>query len=123
MNRARRTMHNRWLVVLAALIAFLATACGSANPLGSGEISGDLKSIKVGSADFPESTGNRLQYFDKTTKATDPDSVLLALYRALPGDLSILTPSPANDQDTVAVTSETAAKWNLKTIADLAEHS
>ena len=168
MNRARRTMHNRWLVVLAALIAFLATACGSANPLGSGEISGDLKSIKVGSADFPESkiiaeiyaqaleangfevsrqfgigsretyvpavkdhsidlipeyTGNLLQYFDKNTKATDPDSVLLALYRALPGDLSILTPSPANDQDTVAVTSETAAKWNLKTIADLAEHS
>src|SRR6476620_10900838 len=161
MNRARRTMHNRWLVVLAALIAFLATACGSANPLGSGEISGDLKSIKVGSADFteskiiaeiyaqsleangfdirrqfgigsretyvpavkdhsidliPEYTGNLLQYFDKNTKATDPQSVELALYRALPGDLSILTPSPANDQDTVAVTSETAAKWKLKTI-------
>ena len=36
MNRARRTMHNRWLVVLAALIAFLATACGSSNPLGGG---------------------------------------------------------------------------------------
>jgi osmoprotectant transport system substrate-binding protein len=168
MNRTRRTVHNRGVVVLAALIAFLAAACGSANPLGGGDISGDLKSIKVGSADFPESkiiaeiyaqaleangfdvsrqfgigsretyvpavkdhsidlipeyTGNLLQYFDKNTKATDPDSVLLALYRALPGDLSILTPSPANDQDTVAVTAETAATWNLKSIADLAEHS
>ena len=48
---------------------------------------------------------------------------MLALFRALPGDLSILTPSPANDQDTVAVTSETAQKWNLKTIGDLAAHS
>ena len=49
--------------------------------------------------------------------------MLLALYDALPGDLSILTPSPANDQDTVAVTAETAKKWNLKTIGDLAAHS
>ena len=30
-------------------------ACGSSNPLGGGSISGDLKSIVVGSADFPES--------------------------------------------------------------------
>jgi osmoprotectant transport system substrate-binding protein len=168
MKPARRTVYLRGLALVIALIAFLATACGSANPLGGGAISGDLKSIKVGSADFPESkiiaeiyaqaleangfdvsrqfgigsretyvpavkdhsidlipeyTGNLLQYFDKNTTATDPDAVLLALYDALPGDLSILTPSPANDQDTVAVTSETAAKWNLKTIADLAAHS
>ncbi len=150
------------------LTVVLTSACGSANPLGGGEISGDLKTVKVGSADFPESkiiaeiyaqaleangfdisrqfgigsretyvpavrdhsidlipeyTGNLLQYFDSETKATDPDAVLLALYQALPGDLAILTPSPANDQDTVAVTSETAKKWNLKTIGDLAEHS
>jgi len=168
MNRARRTVHIRGLALLAALIVLLATACGSSNPLGGGAVSGDLKSIKVGSADFPESkiiaeiyaqaleangfdvnrqfgigsretyvpavkdhsidlipeyTGNLLQYFDKNTTATDPDAVVLALYNALPGDLSILTPSPANDQDTVAVTSETAAKWNLKTIGDLAAHS
>ena len=169
MNRARRTVHNRGLVVLAALIASPRHGVRQRQSARRrGEISGDLKSIKVGSADFPESkiiaeiyaqaleangfdvsrqfgigsretyvpavkdhsidlipeyTGNLLQYFDKNTKATDPDSVLLALYRALPGDLSILTPSPANDQDTVAVTSETAAKWNLKTIGDLAAHS
>src|SRR4051812_654334 len=168
MNRARRTVHTRGLVFLIALITLLGTACGSANPLGGGAVSGDLKSIKVGSADFPESriiaeiyaqalqangfdvsrkfgigsretyvpavkdhsidlipeyTGNLLQYFDKQTTATDPDAVLLALYHALPGDLMILTPSPANDQDTVAVTADTAKKWNLKTIGDLAAHS
>jgi osmoprotectant transport system substrate-binding protein len=168
MNPARRTVHRRSLAVLSAVLALIATACGSSNPLGGGEISGDLKSIKVGSADFPESkiiaeiyaqaleangftvgrqfgigsretyipavkdhsidlipeyTGNLLQYFDKATKATDPTSVELALYRALPGDLSILTPSPANDQDTVAVSDATAKRWNLKTIGDLAAHS
>ena len=51
------------------------------------------------------------------------DAVELELYKRLPGDLSILTPSPASDTDTVTVTAETAAKWNLKTIADLAAHS
>src|SRR3978361_58455 len=168
MNLARSIVPRRITGALATVLVFLATACGSANPLGGGAGSGDLKSIKVGSADFPESkiiaeiyaqaleangltvgrqfgigsretyvpavkdhsidlipeyTGNLLQYFDKETKATDPQSVELALYQPLPGDLSILTPSPANDQDTVAVASETAAKWNLKTIADLAKDS
>jgi len=156
----------RW-TVLAAL-ALLLSGCGSANPLGGGAISGDLKSIAVGSADFPESkiiaeiyaqaleangftvgrqfgigsretyipavkdhsidlipeyTGNLLQYFDPKTTAGTPEDVELALYRALPGDLSILTPSPAADTDTVAVTEATARKWNLKSIADLARHS
>jgi osmoprotectant transport system substrate-binding protein len=146
----------------------LLAGCGSSNPLGGGPVSGDLKSIAVGSADFPESkiiaeiyaqaleangftirrqfgigsreayipavkdhsidlipeyTGNLLQYFDPKTTATTSDAVVLALLRVLPGDLSILTPSPAADTDTVAVTRATATKWNLKTIGDLAAHS
>ena len=159
----------RWhLAILAAVLALITAACGSSNPLGGGEVSGDLKSVVVGSADFPESkiiaeiyaqaleangftvgrqfgigsretyipavrdhsidlipeyTGNLLQYFDKNTKVTTPDDVLLALFRALPGDLSILNPSPAEDKDTVAVSEATAKKWNLKSIADLATHS
>ena len=159
----------RWhLAVLAATLALITAACGSSNPLGGGEVSSDLKSLVVGSADFPESkiiaeiyaqaleangftvgrqfgigsretyipavrdhsidlipeyTGNLLQYFDKETKVTTPNDVLLALFRALPGDLSILNPSPAEDKDTVAVSEATAKKWNLKSIADLATHS
>ncbi|MGY4647703.1 glycine betaine/choline ABC-type transport system substrate-binding protein [Mycobacterium sp. URHB0021] len=161
-------MHYRSLTILLVVMALVSAACGSSNPLGGGSVSGDLKSIIVGSADFPESkiiaeiwaqaleangftvgkqfgigsretyipavrdhsidlvpeyTGNLLQYFDKTTKVTTPDQVELALVRTLPGDLSILTPSPAADTDTVSVTKETAQKWNLKTIADLAAHS
>src|SRR5690349_8812003 len=156
------------LAVMAAVLALVIAGCGSSNPLGGGEISGDLKSIKVGSADFteskiiaelyaqaleangftvgrqfgigsretyipavqdhsidliPEYTGNLLQYFDKQATATTSDAVLLALLKALPGDLSILYPSPAEDKDTLAVTEATAQKWNLKTIADLAARS
>jgi osmoprotectant transport system substrate-binding protein len=154
--------------VLVMIFALAAAACGSSNPLGGGSVSGDLKSIIVGSADFPESkiiaeiyaqaleangftirrqmgigsretyipalkdhsidvvpdyTGNLLQYFDPKATVTTPDAVVLALLRVLPGDLSMLTPSPASDTDTVAVTAATAQKWNLKTIGDLAAHS
>src|SRR5262249_14757483 len=72
---------------------------------------------------IPEYTGNLLQYFDDKSTATTSDAVLLALFKALPGDLSILYPSPAEDKDTLAVTEATAKKWNLKTIADLTPHS
>ncbi len=43
------------LATVLALITGLLPGCGSSNPLGGGEISGDLKSIAVGSADFTES--------------------------------------------------------------------
>jgi osmoprotectant transport system substrate-binding protein len=156
------------VAMILATVVPLAAGCGSSNPLGGGTVSGDLKSLVVGSADFPESkivaemyaqaleangftvgrqfgigsretyipavrdhsidlipeyTGNLLQYFDSTSIVTKPDDVELALYRALPGDLAILSPSPANDTDTVTVTKDTADKWGLKTIADLAPYS
>src|SRR5215211_6250100 len=156
------------LAVLLVVLVLVSASCGSSNPLGGGTISGDLKSIVVGSADFPESTilaeiyaqsleangfdigrqlgigsretyipalkdhsidlvpeytGNLLLYVDPKASVTTPDAVELALLRQLHGDLSILTPSPASDTDTVTVTDATAKRWNLKTIADLAPHS
>lgn len=159
----------RRAVITIALAAVLPVAgCGSSDPLGGGSASADLKSVVVGSADFPESkivaeiyaqalaangfavgrqfgigsretyvpalrdhsidlvpdyTGNLLQYFDSTNTVTSPDQVELALFRALPGDLSILSPAPADDSDTVTVTAATADRWKLTTIADLAAHS
>lgn len=161
-NRARA-----WPTVLMSMV-LLVSGCGSSNPLGGGTVSGDLKTVVVGSADFPESkilaeiyaqaleangftvgrqlgigsretyipalqdhsidlipeyTGNLLKYFDADATVTRPQDVELALFRALPGDLSVLTPSEASDTDTVAVTADTARRWNLTSIADLAAHS
>ena len=167
--RTRRRWSRHWsaLITLIAVVSAV-SACGSSNPLGGGSASADLKSVVVGSADFPESkivaeiyaqaleaneftvvrrfgigsretyipalrdhsidlvpeyTGNLLQYFDPKSTVTIPDQVELALLRALPGDLSILTPAKADDTDTVTVTEATASKWKLKSIADLASHS
>src|SRR5258707_12184827 len=144
----------------------LVASCSNSDPLGS--MTRSMKSIVVGSGDFPESEivaeiyaqalqangfdigrrmgigsretyipalkdhsidlvpeyiGNLLLYFKPDSTVTMLDAVELELYKRLPGDLSILTPSPASDTDTVTVTSATAAAWNLKTIADLAAHS
>lgn len=148
------------------LIACLVTSCSNSDPLAPQIRS--MRSIVVGSADFPESqiiaeiyaqtlqangfdvgrrmgigsretyvpalkdhsidlvpeyVGNLLRYFAPHSAATMLDTVELELYQKLPGDLSILTPSPASDTDTVSVTDATAAAWHLKTIADLAGHS
>ena len=61
-----------------------------------------------------------LQYFDKTATAVTPDEVYAALKAALPGDLTVLEKSSAEDKDAVVVTKETADKYNLTSIADLA---
>ena len=41
--------------VMMLVPAVMATGCGSSNPLGGGAASGDLKSVVIGAADFPES--------------------------------------------------------------------
>jgi osmoprotectant transport system substrate-binding protein len=168
MTTLQRRRRRSLVAALALVIALVTSACGSSNPLGGGAISGDLKSIIVGSADFPESkiiaeiyaqaleangftvtrqfgigsretyipavrdhsidlipeyTGNLLKYFDEKSTVTTPEAIELALFRVMPGDLSILVPSPAEDKDTLAVSRETANRWNLATIADLAAHS
>lgn len=140
-----------WLVTVC-----LVASCANADPLGSA--TGSVKSIVVGSGDFPESQviaeiyaqvlqangfdvgrrlgigsretyipalkdhsidlvpeyiGNLLLYFQPDATVTMLDAVELELYKRLPGDLSILTPSPASDTDTVTVTAATAARCNL----------
>src|ERR1700743_2927472 len=159
--RVRRATPAVWLATVC-----LVASCSNSDPMGPETRS--MKSIVVGSGDFPESQivaeiyaqalqvngfdvgrrmgigsretyipalkdhsvdlvpeyiGNLLLYFDPNSRATMLDNVELELYKRLPGDLSILTPSPASDTDTVTVTGGTAAAWHLKTIADLAAHS
>jgi len=92
--------------------------------MGIGSRETYVPALKDHSIDLvPEYIGNLLLNLQPDATATMLDAVELELYKRLPGDLSILTPSPACDTDTVTVTADTAAKWNLKTIADLAAHS
>ncbi|MFE5284120.1 ABC transporter substrate-binding protein [Nocardia sp. NPDC056611] len=72
---------------------------------------------------IPDYTGNLLQYLDKSSTATTPDEVNIALAKALGDQLAIGTPAPGEDSDAVVVTKATAEKWNLTSIADLAAHS
>ncbi|MFE3874407.1 ABC transporter substrate-binding protein [Kitasatospora sp. NPDC059146] len=69
---------------------------------------------------LPEYNGALLAYLDaKNTAVTTPD-VNAALTKALPASLAILDSSPAEDKDSLSVTQETADKYSLKSIADLA---
>ncbi|HTY32798.1 ABC transporter substrate-binding protein [Mycobacterium sp.] len=92
--------------------------------MGIGSRETYIPALKDHSVDLvPEYIGNLLLYFAPNSTATMLGDVELELYKQLPGDLSILTPSPASDTDTVTVTAGTAGNWNLKTIGDLAAHS
>lgn len=80
-----------------------------------------LPALKDGSINVvPEYTGTLLQYFDKTAKSKASDAVYADLKKALPAEFSVLAKAPAEDKDSVVVTQQTAKKFDLKTIADLA---
>ncbi|MGQ8633906.1 ABC transporter substrate-binding protein [Agrobacterium sp. DKPNP3] len=87
--------------------------------IGSREVY--IPALLDGSIDLlPEYAGATLSYLDKNATAHSPADVAAALKAALPKGVSMLTPSEAQDSDGVAVTSATAEKYKLKTIADLA---
>lgn len=69
---------------------------------------------------FPEYTGGLLAYYDAKSTAHSAEDVYAALKKALPSDLEALNYSPAQDQDSVTVTKETAQKYKLESIGDLA---
>lgn len=80
-----------------------------------------IPALEDGSIDLvPEYTGVLDQYFNKAAKATTSDEVYAELKAGLPPKLTVLDKSAAEDKDAVVVTKETAAKYNLKSIGDLA---
>ena len=87
--------------------------------IGSREVY--IPALLDGSIDLlPEYAGATLSYLDKNATAHSPADVASALKAVLPKGVSMLTPSAAQDSDSVAVTRATAEKHKLKTIADLA---
>jgi osmoprotectant transport system substrate-binding protein len=79
-----------------------------------------IPGLQDGSIDLvPEYSGVLLQYFDKSATQVSSDDVYAALKTKVPAKLTVLDQSTAEDKDSVTVTKETAAKYNLKSIADL----
>ncbi|MDT7755206.1 MAG: osmoprotectant transport system substrate-binding protein [Mycobacterium sp.] len=86
--------------------------------IGSREVY--IQALKDGSVDLvPEYTGALLSYLDPKSTAATPQAVNSELATKLPSGLGMLTPSPAEDKDVVAVTQATADKYKLKTVSDL----
>jgi osmoprotectant transport system substrate-binding protein len=68
---------------------------------------------------FPEYNGALLEYLKPSSSASSTSDVDTALAAALPPSLQTLTPSPAQDNDSVTVTATYAAAHHLASIADL----
>jgi osmoprotectant transport system substrate-binding protein len=69
---------------------------------------------------IPEYNGTLLTVeADPTSTAKTTAQVDAALAAKLPSTLTVLNPAPAQDSDSITVTSATAAKYHLKSIADL----
>lgn len=87
--------------------------------IGSREVY--FPALTDGSIDLvPDYTGVLLLYIDKTATQTSSDEVFTALQAKVPPPLTVLDKSPAENKDSVAVTAETAQRYNLTSIADLA---
>src|SRR6201996_1317035 len=73
---------------------------------------------------IPEYNGTLLTVeADPTSTAKTTAAVDAALTAKLPSSLTVLNPAPAQDSDSVTVTAATAAKYHLKTIADLGPYA
>ncbi|WP_067169295.1 ABC transporter substrate-binding protein [Microtetraspora niveoalba] len=90
--------------------------------IGSREIVyGQIKS--GGLTVLPEYVGSLLAFVDKSSTAKTEDDILAGLKTTLPAELEVLQPAAAEDNNSLTVTKETAAKHNLTTIEDLAKVS
>jgi osmoprotectant transport system substrate-binding protein len=73
---------------------------------------------------IPEYNGTLLTVeADPTSTAKTTAAVDAALAAKLPSTLEVLNPASAQDSDSVTVTAATAAKYHLKSIADLAPYA
>jgi osmoprotectant transport system substrate-binding protein len=111
-------------VVLANIYAQALQAQGATvtTQLNIGSRETYMPALQDGSIDLiPEYTGNLLRYFDEETSATSSEDVFTALPDALPEGLTVLDQSQAENKDAIVVTKETADKYKLSSIADLAQ--
>lgn len=84
-----------------------------------------IKAFEGGEIDvLPEYNGALLSFLSPGGEVPEgvssPEDVFAALGKVLPKGSQVLPQSAAEDKDTLTVTAETASKYNLKTVEDLA---
>lgn len=90
--------------------------------LGTREIL--IPALRGGDIDLlPEYQGALLHYLDAKATATEEGEMQNALAMVLPRGLQILPYGQAEDSDAFVVTQETADKYGLTSLADLARHN
>lgn len=72
---------------------------------------------------FPEYTGAFAKYLNPDADTSTTEAALAAVKAALPANLTVLDPAPAQDNDSITVTKQTADTYGLKTIEDLVPHA
>ena len=110
-------------VILANIYAKALQAQGATvtTQLNIGSRETYMPGLQDGSIDLiPEYSGVLLQYFDPKATAVSSEDVFGALPSVLPDTLKVLDQSEAEDKDASVVTKETADKYHLKSIEDLA---
>ena len=81
-----------------------------------------FKAVQDGSVDVvPDYTGNLLLYVDKSATQITAEDIAKALPGKLPEGLAVLNAAKAEDKDAMVVTRATAAKYQLKSIEDMAK--
>jgi Periplasmic glycine betaine/choline-binding (lipo)protein of an ABC-type transport system (osmoprotectant binding protein) len=111
-------------VILADIYAEALKAKGVkvSTKLNIGSREAYIPGLKDGSIDLiPDYSGNLLLFLDKTATAISADDIFTALKTAVPAPLTVLDKSAAEDKDAIVVSKETAAKYKLTSIADLAK--
>jgi osmoprotectant transport system substrate-binding protein len=69
---------------------------------------------------LPEYNGALLAYLDDKDPSNTTEEINAAIAKKLPASLELLASSTAEDKDTVSVTKETAARYELTSLEDLA---
>lgn len=86
--------------------------------LGSREVL--VPALQAGEIDLePEYLQSLLAYLDETTESVTPEEGVQLAAELLPPGLMVLEPSPAQDQNALVVTAQTAEKYGLTKVSDL----
>ena len=86
--------------------------------LGSREVL--VPALESGDIDIePEYLQSLLAFLDENTESVTPEEGVALAADLLPDGLMVLEPSPAQDQNAIVVTAETAEKYGLTKVSDL----